>query len=170
MTVQAHFGRALFPLRLIFVNDRNRKDAYLALATTDMNLRPNQIVSLYQRRWQIEGYFKAAKQYLRLTRTQILDYDGIWVHTAIVMLAYDLLVWQRRLDLNQETLGDVFYKIKDAMPTAMVLETVLGLTLSLIPLCKQYGMPSDKLNNAVDRYLISLPRKLEESPDWIGCS
>lgn len=36
----------------------------LVLATTKTNWRPERIIQMYGRRWQIEGYFKIAKQYL----------------------------------------------------------------------------------------------------------
>ncbi|UNL43516.1 transposase [Ligilactobacillus agilis] len=33
------------------------------------------MIQLYGRRWQIETYFKAAKQYLRFDKTQVQNYD-----------------------------------------------------------------------------------------------
>lgn len=62
------------------------------LATTDMALRPNQVVKLYQGRWQIEGYFKTAKQYLRLTKARMQDYGGLCGHTALVKIIYNLSI------------------------------------------------------------------------------
>ncbi|MCT2909883.1 IS4 family transposase, partial [Schleiferilactobacillus harbinensis] len=154
-----------FPLRLVFVTDRNRKDTYLVLATTALDLRPNEVVALYQRRWSIEGYFKAAKQYLRLTQTKIQDYDGLCGHTAMVILTYDILVWQRRLGMNRETLGDVFNRLQAAAPKITLLVVLAGLARALQPLCDQYGMPEAELNNAINDYLASVPRMLEIMPD-----
>nr|WP_225439307.1 transposase [Ligilactobacillus agilis] len=54
------------------------------------------MIQLYGRRWQIETYFKAAKQYLRFDKTQVQNYDGLCGHLAIVMMTYDLLAWQER--------------------------------------------------------------------------
>ncbi|MCD9225333.1 transposase [Lactobacillus helveticus] len=34
-----------------------------------MSLQPQEIIQLYARRWQIENYFKVAKQYLRLDKS-----------------------------------------------------------------------------------------------------
>ncbi|ERL65401.1 hypothetical protein L248_2800 [Schleiferilactobacillus shenzhenensis LY-73] len=168
--VKAHVGTQEFPLRLIFVTDRHRHDTYLVLATTKIGLRPDQIVSLYERRWQIEGYFKTAKQYLRLTQTKIQDYDGLCGHIAIVMLTYDLLVWQKRMGMDKETLGDVFLRMEKAMPTITLITLLAGLIGAVRHLCKQYGVPRTALNNTIDNYLAGLPRRLENAPDLTGCT
>ncbi|WP_167849822.1 transposase [Companilactobacillus suantsaicola] len=67
------------PVKLVFVTKRGDKDNYLVLGTTKMNLRYDQIVQMYGRCWQIESYFKVAKQYLQFDKTQIQSYDGfVW--------------------------------------------------------------------------------------------
>ncbi|TAR29302.1 transposase, partial [Lactiplantibacillus plantarum] len=67
----------------------NRTDhsQYLVLGTTKTTLEPDQIIQLYGRRWQIEGYFKVAKQYLRFDQTQVQSYDGLCGHMAMVMMS-----------------------------------------------------------------------------------
>lgn len=67
--VVAHVGNRTFKLRLVFVSNRARQDDYLVLATTQLSLQPQEIIQLYARRWQIENYFKVAKQYLRLDKS-----------------------------------------------------------------------------------------------------
>nr|WP_259686952.1 transposase [Lactobacillus helveticus] len=73
-----HVGNQKFKLRLVFVANRARQDDYLVLATTQLGLQPQEIIQLYARRWQIENYFKVAKQYLRLDKSQVQNYDGLW--------------------------------------------------------------------------------------------
>lgn len=50
------------PMKLVFVTKRGQADQYLVLATTMTDLRPEAIIQMYGRRWQIECYFKVAKQ------------------------------------------------------------------------------------------------------------
>lgn len=52
------------------------KEKYLVLVTMQYKLLPQKIIRLYERRWQIEAYFKAAKQYLALNKSQIQRYNG----------------------------------------------------------------------------------------------
>lgn len=58
-------------VKLVFVTNRGNKSNYLVLGTTKTSLRPDQIIQMYGRRWQIESYFKVAKQYLQFDKTQI---------------------------------------------------------------------------------------------------
>ncbi|PAK68603.1 transposase, partial [Staphylococcus haemolyticus] len=81
------------------------QDDYLVLATTQLGLQPQEIIQLYARRWQIENYFKVAKQYLRLDKSQVQNYDGLCGHLAIVMMTYDLLAWQERQNQDDRTIG-----------------------------------------------------------------
>ena len=64
------------PMKLVFVTKRGQADQYLVLATTMTDLRPEAIIQMYGRRWQIEYYFKVAKQYLQFDQTQVQSYDG----------------------------------------------------------------------------------------------
>ncbi|MBN7274748.1 transposase [Ligilactobacillus pobuzihii] len=59
------------PMRLVFVAKRGKADQYLVLTTTKLSLNPTEIIQIYGRRWQIECYFKIAKQYLQFGQTQI---------------------------------------------------------------------------------------------------
>lgn len=88
--VEAHAGDYTFPLRLVFVTKRGHTNKFLVLASTNPGLTPDKIIQMYGRRWQIEGFFKVAKQYLRLDRSQIQSYDGFCAHFALVMMAYDI--------------------------------------------------------------------------------
>jgi transposase len=58
-----------FPLLLVkqvFVNKDNT-EGFLYLITSDLTLDGNQITRLYQRRWQVEEYYKSLKQNASLT-------------------------------------------------------------------------------------------------------
>ncbi|MCG5648278.1 IS4 family transposase, partial [Oliverpabstia sp. DFI.9.49] len=68
------------------------------------------------RRWQIESYFKASKQYLAMDESQIQSYDGQVSYIAITELAYILLAWQERLNTDDRTLGDLFYSFTNSLP------------------------------------------------------
>ena len=51
------------PARIVFVRDRRMKD-WLALLTTDINLPDEEVVRIYGKRWDIEVFFRTAKQFL----------------------------------------------------------------------------------------------------------
>lgn len=123
--VKAERSGVALPIKLVFVTKAHRGNDYLVLATTDTTLTPTKIIDLYTRRWQIENYFRAAKQYLRLAAVRFQDYDGLCAHMAITMMAYDLLAWQQRRQPNDKTLGEIFHNLNTLLP---VLDLTLAVT------------------------------------------
>lgn len=114
--VEAEYQGHTFLLRLVFAANRGKGKKYLVLASTNTSLRPEEIFQLYGRRWQIETYFKTAKQYLALDKSQIQNYDGQYGYIAVTALTYDLLAWQERLSTDDRTIGDIFYLMNNALP------------------------------------------------------
>lgn len=129
--VEAHYDGRHFPLKLVFVTKRGNKGRYLVLATTQIQLQPAEIIQLYGRRWQIETYFKAAKQYLALNRSQIQDYDGLCGYIAVTGLTYDLLAWLERRNQDDRTIGDLFYLMNTALPDIKFLDALVYLIAAL---------------------------------------
>jgi DDE superfamily endonuclease len=95
--------------KIVFVRDRRKKD-WLALLSTDTNLADEDIVRIYGKRWDIEVFFKMAKQHLKLTKEiQCRDYDALIAHTTIVFMRYMFLAFQCRIETDDRTFGDLFY-------------------------------------------------------------
>ena len=129
--VEAEYQGHTFPIRLVYVTKRGSKGKYLVLATTQYKLHPQEIIQLYGRRWQIETYFKAAKQYLALNKSQIQSYDGQCGYIAVTALTYDLLAWQERQSTDDRTLGDLFYLMNEALPDLAFEEALVYLHTAL---------------------------------------
>ena len=97
------------PARLVFVRDRHKKD-WLALISTDLDLSNEDIVRIYGKRWDIEVFFKMAKQHLKLAKEmQCRDYDALVAHTTIVFMRYMFLAYQTRIETDNRTFGELFY-------------------------------------------------------------
>ena len=97
------------PVKLVFVRDRRKKD-WLALISTDIDLPNEDIVRIYGKRWDIEVFFKMAKQHLKLAKEmQCRDYDALVAHTTIVFMRYMFLAYQNRIETDNRTFGELFY-------------------------------------------------------------
>jgi hypothetical protein len=125
-------GRAA---RLVFVRDRRKTD-WLALISTDLNLSNEDIVRIYGKRWDIEVFFKMAKQHLKLAKEmQCRDYDALVAHTTIVFLRYMFLTYQHRIESDDRTFGELFYACCDEVSDISFVEslyrimTLAGLNL-----------------------------------------
>lgn len=158
--VTAHYEEQNFPLRLVFVSKRGSRSNYLVLATTQIKLRPEEIIQLYGRRWQIETYFKTAKQFLSLIKSQIQNYDGQCGYIASTAIAYDLLAWQERESCDNKTFGDLFYLMNDSLPDIKFIDALVYL---LNELKKIKGIEQEKLERAVDNFMALLPQFMQNA-------
>ena len=153
--VQAEYQGHSFPIKLVYVSKRGSRGKYLVLASTNCQLRPDQIIQLYGRRWQIETYFKAAKQYLALDKSQIQSYDGQCGYFAVTALTYDLLAWQERQNIDDRTIGDLFYLMNDALPD-LAFEEALVYLISALKNIKNEVI--EKIDEIVDQFISLLPK------------
>lgn len=102
------------PVKVVFIQNRNKKSEWLAILSTDCTLSEQEIVRIYGMRWDIEVFFKTTKSLLKLQKEfQSRSYDGLISHTTIVFARYIVLSWQNRCNTDQRTLGGLFYELCD---------------------------------------------------------
>ncbi len=81
-------------VKVVFVQNRNKKSEWLAILSTDCTLSEQEIVRIYGMRWDIEVFFKTTKSLLRLQKEfQGMSYDLLISHTTIVFSRYIVLSW-----------------------------------------------------------------------------
>ena len=117
--------------------------------------QPQTIIQLYGRRWQIESYFKASKQYLAMDESQIQSYDGQVSYIAITELAYILLAWQERLNTDDRTLGDLFYSFTNSLPDI----TFICALVYLISVLKCSG--NEFIEDKIDQFMHTIPSNVQ---------
>ena len=117
------------PAKLVFVRD-SRKTDWLALLSTDISLDDEQVVQTYGKRWDIEVFFKMAKQHLKLAKEiHSRDYDALVAHTSVVFMRYMFLAYQIRTSTDQRTFGDLFYACCDEIKDISFIEAVYRLLM-----------------------------------------
>ena len=110
--------------KVVFVRDHRKKD-WLALLSTDIHLPNEDVVRIYGKRWDIEVFFKMAKQHLRLIKEiQCRDYDALIAHTSIVFMRFMFLTYRCRLEKDQRTFGDLFYACCDELSDISFIEAL----------------------------------------------
>ena len=135
--------------KLVFVRDRRKKD-WLALLSTDTDLADEDIVRIYGKRWDIEVFFKMAKQHLKLAKEiQCRDFDALIAHTTIVFMRYMFLAYQCRMETDHRTFGDLFYACCEEVADISFMEALYRiLTLAAdqlsnrVPFAKKRPPPS----------------------------
>ncbi|MEC1723104.1 IS4 family transposase [Schinkia azotoformans] len=102
------------PIKVVFIQNRNKKSEWLAILSTDCTLSEQEIVRIYGMRWDIEVFFKTTKSLLKLQKEfQSRSYDGLISHTTIVFVRFIVLSWQNRCNTDQRTIGGLFYELCD---------------------------------------------------------
>lgn len=118
-------------VKVVFVQNRNKKSDWLAILSTDLTLSDREIIRIYGMRWDIEVFFKTTKSLLKLQKEfQGRSYDALISHTTIVFTRYIVLSWQNRCSTDQRTLGGMFYELCDEindLDWAVALQQLLEL-------------------------------------------
>lgn len=130
--------------KLVFVRDRRKKD-WLALLSTDTDIADEDIVRVYGKRWDIEVFFKMAKQHLKLAKEiQCRDYDALIAHTTIVFMRYMFLAYQCRMETDHRTFGDLFYACCDEVADISFMEALYRILSLATDRLKQLGTFCEK--------------------------
>jgi hypothetical protein len=130
--------------KVVFVRDR-RKNDWLALLSTDIQLPDEDVVRIYGKRWDIEVFFKMAKQHLKLAKEmQCRDYDALIAHTTIVFMRYMFLSYQCRLETDDRTFGALFYACCDELSDISFIEALYRILSLAVDSIRKMGSYCEK--------------------------
>jgi len=125
--------------KLVFVRDKRKKD-WLTLLSTDIELTDEDVVRIYGKRWDIEVFFKMAKQHLKLAKEiQCRDFDALIGHTSIVFLRYMFLAYLNRTEIDHRTFGDLFYACCQEQADITFTEALHRILLLAVQKVRQAG-------------------------------
>lgn len=98
------------PVKLVFVRNRNKRNEYIIILSTDCSLSESEIVRRYGYRWSIECCYKVCKSLLKLGKEfQPVNYDTTVSSTALVFTRFIILEWMRRKENDQKTVCELFF-------------------------------------------------------------
>ena len=157
-------GEQSIPARIVYVRNRNKRNEYLALITTDMNLTEEEVIRIYGKRWEIEVFFKVCKSYLKLSKEcRSLSYDAMTAHAAIVFTRYMLLSVENRKYADDRTLGQMFYLLVDEMADITWIQAIHMLMEVFITTIKdKLSLTSKQLDQLLEAFIMALPENLVE--------
>ena len=148
------------PCRLIYVRNKNKRKDWIAILTTDMGLAPEDVVTLYGKRWSIEVFFKTCKTYLKFVgEFQQTAYEALTAHTTIVALRYMILSVEQRRQTDHRTLGELFYAVTDEAKELTFHEVLMMILESLInAITNEFDFLDESLvRNFMDAFIKGLP-------------
>ena len=153
------------PARIVYVRNRNKRNEYLALITTDMKLTEEEVIRIYGKRWEIEVFFKVCKSYLKLSKEcRSLSYDAMTAHAAIVFTRYMLLSVENRKYADDRTLGQMFYLLVDEMADITWIQAIHMLMEVFIATIKdKLSLTSKQLDQLLEAFIMAVPENLVEN-------
>ena len=148
------------PVRLVFVRNRNKRNQYLVLVSTDMSLSEEEIIQMYGKRWSIEVFFKACKSYLRLARDcRSSSYDAMTAHVAVVFTRYMLLAVEQRQNIDQRTIGDLFYLMVPELSDLPYYEALCRIMRQFADFIQQHALLDEQaVQEMLDIFMEQLPK------------
>ncbi len=131
-------------VKLVFVRDRRKKD-WLVVLSTDIELPESDIVRIYGKRWDIEVFFKMAKQHLKLVKEiQCRDFDALIAHTTIVFMRYMFVAYNCRRETDHRTFGELFYACCDELRDISFIESLYRVLTLAVKQIQELGAFCEK--------------------------
>lgn len=118
--------------KLVFVR-AYKSGKWIALLSTNINLSEEEIITAYSKRWNVEVFFRTAKQHLQLEKgTQARNFDNLIAHTTIAYLRYVFLSTEQRYKDDPRSLGLLFHACCEEIREVSYLEAFKKVGASLI--------------------------------------
>lgn len=120
------------PVKLFFFKN-TRRGKWNVLLSTNIALCATKVYEIYTIRWSIEVYFKEAKKYFGLGKSQSRDFNAQIADISVSMIQYNIFSLAKRFS-SYETLGGLFNKTKDMMIELTICKRIWGFILELLAL------------------------------------
>ena len=153
----------IIPAKVVYVRNRNKRNEYLCLISTDVDLDEDEIIRIYGKRWDIEVFFKICKSYLNLSKEcRSMSYDAITAHTAIVFTRYMMLSLENRESNDNRSLGELFLYFSDEMSDITWIQAFqMMLQMFRTMLTKNAELSDEKIDELVDAFMNTIPALLK---------
>ena len=115
---------------LFFINI-GKGENWRLLVSTDVNIGFNKLMEVYKIRWTIEVFFKEAKQYLLLGKSQSQDFDAQIADTTFSLIRYILLSYYERTHYGL-SIGGLFQKLSQASVEENLVADLSHLFMDLL--------------------------------------
>ena len=153
----------MIPAKVVYVRNKNKRNEYLCLISTDVSLSEDEIIRVYGKRWDIEVFFKVCKSYLHLSKEcRSISYDAMTAHTAIVFTRYMMLSLESRESKDTRSMGELFLYFSDEMSDITWIQAFqMMLQMFRTLLADQIDISDEKIDELVDAFMDAIPALLK---------
>ena len=115
----------------LFFTKMGKVAKWRLLVTTDLGLKIQKLIEIYQIRWGIEIFFKDSKQYLRLGKCQSNNFDAQIADTSLIMIRFMMMSFYKRIH-HQKSIGGIFEEWSKKMMEATLAERLWQILIDLL--------------------------------------
>lgn len=153
----------VIPAKVVYVRNRNKRNEYLCLISTNIEINEDEIIRIYGKRWNIEVFFKVCKSYLRLAKEcRALSYDAMTAHVAIVFIRYMMLSVENRESQDERSLGELFLYFSDELADITWLESLkLLMELFRAVMKKCLELSEETVSELVNIFISGIPSQIQ---------
>jgi hypothetical protein len=149
-------------LKLAFVRNRNKRNEWISILTTDVALEAEEIVRVYGMRWSIEPFHKVIKSLLKLEKEfEGRSYDMMISHTTIVFSRYLILEWERRNTNDDRALGGMFLLFSDEVKDMDLMTALRQLMMFVFTLMSGQSRLDDVFCQVLE-WITQLPSYIKD--------
>ena len=153
------------PAKIVCVRNKKNKKDWIAFICTNPDLSEEEIIPIYEKRWQIEVFFKTCKSYLQLvTECHSHTYDALTTHVAIVFVRYLMIAMEQRRTEDDRTLGEIFFFFTDELTDITFGESFQIIITAMIDgVCAIFQPTEEQLALFIEMFVGKLPDFIRNS-------
>ena len=128
---------------VLYFSRKGKNGNWKTIISTDLSANFSETVKTYQLRWTIEVFFKEAKQFLNLGKTESQDFDAQIADTTITMIQYIFLAVRKRID-KYESIGKLYENTKAEILDTKLHERLILLLVAIIEIIREIFEDADE--------------------------
>ncbi len=128
---------------VLYFSRKGKNGNWKTIISTDLCANFSETVKTYQLRWTIEVFFKEAKQFLNLGKSESQDFDAQIADTTITMIQYIFLAVRKRID-KYESIGKLYENTKAEILDTKLHERLILLLVAIIEIIREIFEDADE--------------------------
>ncbi len=158
-------GGESIPAKFVYVSNKSRRKDWLVMVSTDTELSEEEIIRVYEKRWDIQVFFKACKSYLNLVKEyRGISYDAMNAHVAIVFSRYMMLSVAQRENEDDKTICELCFCLLDEMEDITFSRSMCIIMDALMDAAMEYfHLTEAQLEEFTASFIKRLPKYMKEA-------
>lgn len=153
-------GRSI-SAKLVYARNHSNRKEWVCFVCTETGMDEELVLRYYSMRWNIETYFKVAKNYLKLrNECHSTNYDAITSHMVIVAIRYMILATEKFNNNDLRTLEEIFYQVQREVINEMMTCSIIFLLDSLLGSVRYHFQAKEsQIETIINNFILGLPTK-----------